>query len=40
MFVQIAVSHDGQIQYVPVSSQTQVVNTEDLEAAAHSAVTG
>ncbi|XP_027876179.1 zinc finger protein 335 isoform X2 [Xiphophorus couchianus] len=35
----IAVSHDGQIQYVPVSSQAQVVNTEDLEAAAHSAVT-
>lgn len=34
---QIAVSHDGQIQYV--SSEQQVVGTEDLEAAAHSAVT-
>ncbi|XP_024915506.1 zinc finger protein 335-like [Cynoglossus semilaevis] len=36
---QIAVSHDGQIQYVPVTSEQQVVNAEDLEAAAHSAVT-
>ncbi|XP_029974049.1 zinc finger protein 335 isoform X2 [Salarias fasciatus] len=36
---QIAVSHDGQIQYLPVSSEQQVVNPEDLEAAAHSAVT-
>ncbi|XP_047224782.1 zinc finger protein 335-like [Girardinichthys multiradiatus] len=35
----IAVSHDGQIQYVPVSSEAQMVNAEDLEAAAHSAVT-
>lgn len=32
--VQIAVSHDGQIQYLPVSSEQQVVNPED------SAVTG
>uniref|UniRef100_A0A672JCF6 C2H2-type domain-containing protein n=1 Tax=Salarias fasciatus TaxID=181472 RepID=A0A672JCF6_SALFA len=31
--------HDGQIQYLPVSSEQQVVNPEDLEAAAHSAVT-
>uniref|UniRef100_A0A3Q2FUR6 Zinc finger protein 335 n=1 Tax=Cyprinodon variegatus TaxID=28743 RepID=A0A3Q2FUR6_CYPVA len=31
--------HDGQIQYVPVSPETQMVNAEDLEAAAHSAVT-
>lgn len=38
--VQIAVSHDGQIQYLPVSSEQQIVNPEDLEAAAHSAVTG
>lgn len=36
---QIAVSHDGQIQYLPVSSDQQIVNAEDLEAAAHSAVT-
>lgn len=36
---QIAVSHDGQIQYLPVSSEQQMVNPEDLEAAAHSAVT-
>lgn len=36
---QIAVSHDGHIQYLPVSSEQQVVNAEDLEAAAHSAVT-
>uniref|UniRef100_A0A3P8TSP6 Zinc finger protein 335 n=1 Tax=Amphiprion percula TaxID=161767 RepID=A0A3P8TSP6_AMPPE len=36
---QIAVSHDGQIQYLPVSSEQQIVNSEDLEAAAHSAVT-
>lgn len=36
---QIAVSHDGQIQYLPVSSEQQIVNPEDLEAAAHSAVT-
>ena len=38
--VQIAVSHDGQIQYLPVSSEQQIVNAEDLEAAAQSAVTG
>lgn len=38
--VQIAVSEDGQIQYLPVSSEQQIVNPEDLEAAAHSAVTG
>lgn len=37
---QIAVSHDGQIQYLPVRSKQQIVNPEDLEAAAHSAVTG
>ncbi|XP_041859714.1 zinc finger protein 335 isoform X1 [Melanotaenia boesemani] len=36
---QIAVSHDGQIQYLPVSSEQQIINPEDLEAAAHSAVT-
>ncbi|TMS16146.1 Zinc finger protein 335 [Larimichthys crocea] len=36
---QIAVSEDGQIQYLPVSSEQQIVNPEDLEAAAHSAVT-
>ncbi|XP_045912253.1 zinc finger protein 335-like isoform X1 [Micropterus dolomieu] len=36
---QIAVSHDGQIQYLPVSSEQQIVNPEDLEAVAHSAVT-
>lgn len=36
---QIAVSHNGQIQYVPVSSEGQIVNAEELEAAAHSAVT-
>lgn len=38
--VQIAVSHDGQIQYLPVSSEQQIVNPEELEAAAHTAVTG
>lgn len=37
---QIAVSHDGQIQYLPVTTEQQVVNPEDLEAVAHSAVTG
>ncbi|XP_034446255.1 zinc finger protein 335-like isoform X3 [Hippoglossus hippoglossus] len=36
---QIAVSHDGQIQYLPISSEQQIVNPEDLEAAAQSAVT-
>ncbi|KAI3357388.1 hypothetical protein L3Q82_015820, partial [Scortum barcoo] len=36
---QIAVSQDGEIQYVPVNSEQQIVNPEDLEAAAHSAVT-
>ncbi|KAM4571933.1 zinc finger protein 335-like [Fundulus diaphanus] len=35
----IAVSHDGQIQYVPISSEAHMVNAEDLEAVAHSAVT-
>lgn len=39
-FIKIAVSHDGQIQYLPISSEQQIVNPEDLEAAAHSAVTG
>lgn len=37
---QITVSHDGQIQYLPVRSKQQIVNPEELEAAAHSAVTG
>nr|XP_040049537.1 zinc finger protein 335-like isoform X1 [Gasterosteus aculeatus aculeatus]XP_040049538.1 zinc finger protein 335-like isoform X1 [Gasterosteus aculeatus aculeatus] len=37
---QIAVSHDGQIQYLPVSTEQQMVNPEDLETAAHSTVTG
>lgn len=38
---QIAVSHNGQIQYLPVlsSSGQQIVKTEGLEEAAHSAVT-
>ncbi|KAJ8260451.1 hypothetical protein GJAV_G00182330 [Gymnothorax javanicus] len=36
---QIAVSHDGQIQYVPISAEQQIVSPEDLEAVAHSAVT-
>ncbi|XP_059906579.1 zinc finger protein 335 isoform X3 [Gadus macrocephalus] len=36
---QIAVSHDGQIQYLPISSKQQIVIPEELEAAAHSAVT-
>ncbi|XP_057212436.1 zinc finger protein 335-like isoform X2 [Triplophysa rosa] len=36
---QIALSHDGQIQYVPITTEQQVVAPEDLEAAAHSAVT-
>ncbi|KAM4610184.1 zinc finger protein 335-like [Polymixia lowei] len=36
---QIAVSHDGQIQYLPISSEQQIVSPEELEAAAHSAVT-
>ncbi|KAG2461811.1 ZN335 protein, partial [Polypterus senegalus] len=36
---QIALSHDGHIQYVPISSEQQIVSQEDLEAAAHSAVT-
>lgn len=35
---QIAVSHDGQIQYVPITDR-QVVTQAELEAAAHSAVT-
>ncbi|XP_048096760.1 zinc finger protein 335-like isoform X8 [Alosa alosa] len=36
---QIALTHDGQIQYVPLNSEQQIVSHEDLEAAAHSAVT-
>ncbi|KAJ8401355.1 hypothetical protein AAFF_G00385860 [Aldrovandia affinis] len=36
---QIALTHDGQIQYVPISSEQQIVSHEDLEAVAHSAVT-
>ncbi|TRY85482.1 hypothetical protein DNTS_015645 [Danionella cerebrum] len=36
---QIALSQDGQIQYVPISTEQHVVTPEDLEAAAHSAVT-
>ncbi|XP_007910520.2 zinc finger protein 335 [Callorhinchus milii] len=35
---QIAVSHDGQIQYLPITDQ-QIVTQAELEAAAHSAVT-
>ncbi|XP_051524700.1 zinc finger protein 335-like isoform X3 [Myxocyprinus asiaticus] len=30
---------DGQIQYVPITAEQQIVTPEDLEAAAHSAVT-
>lgn len=40
VFCQIALSQDGQIQYVPITADQQVVAPEDLEAAAHSAVTG
>ncbi|XP_028849129.1 zinc finger protein 335-like isoform X2 [Denticeps clupeoides] len=36
---QIALTHDGQIQYVPIDSEQQIVSADDLEAAAHSAVT-
>ncbi|XP_045063234.1 zinc finger protein 335 isoform X2 [Coregonus clupeaformis] len=36
---QIALSHDGQIQYLPISSEQQIVSPEDLEVAEHSAVT-
>ncbi|XP_037391770.1 zinc finger protein 335 isoform X5 [Pygocentrus nattereri] len=36
---QIALTHDGQIQYFPISAEQQIVSPEDLEAAAHSAVT-
>ncbi|KAM6929276.1 zinc finger protein 335-like isoform 2-T2 [Lycodopsis pacificus] len=36
---QITVSHDGQIQYLPMSSEQQMVNPEDMEAADNSAVT-
>ncbi|KAG7283873.1 hypothetical protein CRUP_034060 [Coryphaenoides rupestris] len=36
---QIAVTHDGQIQYLPIGSEQQMVIPEELEAAAHSAVT-
>ncbi|XP_062314261.1 zinc finger protein 335 isoform X3 [Osmerus eperlanus] len=35
---QISLSHDGQIRYLPISSEQQIVSPEDLEAAAHSAV--
>ncbi|XP_075882540.1 zinc finger protein 335-like isoform X3 [Nelusetta ayraudi] len=35
---QIAVTQDGQIQYLPVRTKQQIVSPEDLEAAAHSAV--
>ncbi|XP_051509364.1 zinc finger protein 335-like isoform X2 [Myxocyprinus asiaticus] len=35
---QIALSQDGQIQYVPITAEQQVVTPEDLEAAAHSVV--
>lgn len=35
---QIALSHDGQIQYLPISSEQQIVSPEDLEAASHSTV--
>ncbi|CAB1330273.1 unnamed protein product, partial [Coregonus sp. 'balchen'] len=35
----IALSHDGQIQYLPISSEQQIVSPEDLEVAEHSAVT-
>lgn len=35
----IAVSHNGQIQYLPVSTEQHIISAEDLEAAAHSAVT-
>lgn len=37
---QIAVTQDGQIQYLPVRTKQQIVSPEDLEAAAQSAVTG
>lgn len=37
---QIAVTQDGQIQYLPMRTKQQIVSPEDLEAAAHSAVTG
>lgn len=37
---QIAVTHNGQIQYFPISTEQQIVSPEELEAAAHSAVTG
>lgn len=33
-------TQDGQIQYLPVRTKQQIVSPEDLEAAAHSAVTG
>ncbi|XP_073766512.1 uncharacterized protein isoform X1 [Danio rerio] len=36
---EIALSQDGQIQYVPITTEQQVVAPEDLEAVAHSAVT-
>lgn len=36
---QIALTHDGQIQYFPIGTEQQIVNSEDFEAAAHSGVT-
>ncbi|XP_021422787.2 zinc finger protein 335 isoform X1 [Oncorhynchus mykiss] len=36
---QISLSHDSQIQYLPVSSEQQIVSPEDLEVAEHTAVT-
>lgn len=35
----IAVSHNGQIQYLPVGTEQHIISAEELEAAAHSAVT-
>ncbi|XP_055788568.1 zinc finger protein 335-like isoform X2 [Salvelinus fontinalis] len=36
---QISLNHDGQIQYLPISSEQQIVSPEDTEVAEHSAVT-
>ncbi|XP_062854809.1 zinc finger protein 335-like [Trichomycterus rosablanca] len=36
---QIALTHDGQIQYFPIGTEQQIVSHEDLDAAAHSGVT-
>ncbi|XP_013989857.1 zinc finger protein 335 isoform X2 [Salmo salar] len=36
---QISLSHDGQIQYLPISSEQQIVSPEDVEVAENSAVT-